>query len=187
MEGPEDEACLRRLQRLAGWYPSPDPYVRAQYEALEEELSSLTLATYTRLVAHGDCGPKDFYFDGDRLTGVLDFGAARPDYALFDIATMMMYTGIFPRDKGAEYASFIRAYLQGYPLRAEELRGLHTFLKTRFLIQVFYHLMRYREGVTQGLISREENIQGIEDGKAMLQLLEEVPRNFYLRLLESTA
>ncbi|MBI4416471.1 MAG: phosphotransferase [Euryarchaeota archaeon] len=187
LAGPEDEACLPSLRRLAGRYPSPDPYVRSQCEALEGELSSLPLATYTRLVAHGDCGPKDFYFDGDRLTGVLDFGAAGPDYVLFDIATMMMYTRIFPRERAAEYASFIRAYLEAFSLPREELRGLHAFLKTRFLIQVFYHLMRYHEGITQGLTSREENLQGVEDGKAMLRLLDEVPRDFYLRVLESTA
>ena len=180
LEGQEDEGCLPSVKRLAEHF-SPDSFVRGEYEALWEELDALPLSSYTRLVVHGDCGPKDFYFDGDRLTGILDFGAACPDYLLYDLATMMMYTQIFPKDKGNEYGSFIRAYLEAFPLPREELRGLRAFLKARFLIQVFYHWTRYRDGVTQGLSSPEDNLEGVEDGKTMLRTLADVPQDFYLQ------
>jgi len=180
LRGQGDEGCLPSVKRLAERFP-PDSFVRGEYLALWEELNALPLSSYTRLVVHGDCGPKDFYFDGDRLTGILDFGAACPDYLLYDLATMMMYTQIFPKDKGSEYGGFIRAYLEAFPLPREELRGLRAFLKARFLIQVFYHWTRYRDGVTQGLSSPEDNLEGVEDGKTMLRTLADVPQDFYLQ------
>ena len=181
LEGLEGEGkgCLASLRMFAEWFP-PDPWVRGQYEALEQDLARLPLSTYTRCVVHGDCGPKDFYFEGDRLVGILDFGAAHPDYVLYDLATMMMFTRIFTQEKRAEYESFVRAYREAFPLPREELHGLHALLRTRLLIQVGYSWRRYRRGEFQGLASPEENLEGIEEDKAMLRLMEEVPKDFYL-------
>ena len=178
LEG-EEKGCLASLRMFAEWFP-PDPWVRGQYEALEQDLSRLALATYTRCVVHGDCGPKDFYFEGDRLVGILDFGAAHPDYVLYDLATMMMFTRIFAREKRAEYESLVRAYREVFPLPREELLGLHALLRTRLLIQVGHSWRRYRRGEFQGLASPKENLEGIEEDKAMLRLMEEVPKDFYL-------
>ena len=178
LEG-EGKGCLASLRMFAEWFP-PDPWVRGQYEALEQDLSRLPLSTYTRCVVHGDCGPKDFYFEGDRLAGILDFGAAHPDYVLYDLATMMMFTRIFAQEKRAEYESFVQAYREAFPLPREELLGLHALLRTRLLIQVGHSWRRYCRGEFQGLASPEENLEGIEEDKAMLRLMEEVPKDFYL-------
>lgn len=175
----EGKGCLASVRKFAEWFP-PDPWVRGQYEALERELARLPLSMYTRCVVHGDCGPKDFYFEGDRLSGILDFGAAHPDYVLYDLATMMMYTRTFAQEKRTEYESFIRAYRGAFPLPPEELGGLHAFLRTRFLIQVGFSWRRYRRGESQGLTSPEDNLEGMEWDIAMLRLMEEIPKDFYL-------
>ena len=177
--GQEGVGSLPSVRRLSEGFP-PDDFVRREYQGLQDEIASLPLSAFTRGVVHGDPGPKDFYFEGDRLVGVLDFGAACPDYILYDLATMMMYTWIVPAQKKTDYQSFMRAYLESFPLPREELGGLHAFLRARFLIQVFYHWMRYREAVTQGLSSPQDNLEGVEDGKAMLKLLAEVPTGQYL-------
>lgn len=174
----EGKGCLASLRMFADWFP-PDPWFRRQYEALERELARLPLSDYTRCVVHGDCGPKDFFFEGDRIVGILDFGAAHPDYVLYDLATMMMYTRTFAQEKRPEYESFIRTYREAFPLPSEELLGLHAMLRTRFLIQVGFSWRRYRRGEFQGLASPNENLEGIEWDKAMLQLMEEIPRDFY--------
>ncbi|MEE9237087.1 MAG: hypothetical protein V3U52_04800 [Thermoplasmata archaeon] len=74
----------------------------------------------------------------------------------------------------------MRAYPQAFPIPREELLGLHALLKTSLLIQVGFHWSRYPPEVFQGLASPEENVERIENDKAMLRLMEDIPKDFYL-------
>ncbi|MFQ5934761.1 MAG: phosphotransferase, partial [Dehalococcoidia bacterium] len=47
----QGKGCLSSLRMFSEWFP-PDPWLRGQYEAVERELASLPLSTYTRCVVH---------------------------------------------------------------------------------------------------------------------------------------
>lgn len=183
LEGKEEDACLPALGHLVPGMPN-DPTVQRQYRELQEELASLPLDRFTQSIIHGDCSPGDFFFKGGRFVGILDFSAACPDYVLYDVASTMMYCGIYAKERKADFLRFIRPYREQFPLPAEEFASLHAFLKARFLIQVTYHWLRYREGMTYLGGTLEDNLQGVEDGRAMLKNLEKVPVDFYARALD---
>ncbi len=44
--------------------------------------------------------------------------------------------------------------------------------------------MRYRQGITYGEGTAEDNLQGVKDSREMPQRLEEVPEDFYARALD---
>jgi len=62
---------------------------------------------------------------------------------------------------------------------------MNIVLKTRWLIQIYFHQYRYEEGIIRGLDTgkREENLEGVGDGKHFLEVLEETPQDFFFNVL----
>ena len=167
-----DEDNIASVRNMAHIYPVKDDYINKQYKEWEKEIELLPTHLLTKAVIHGDVGPKDFFFKDGNFIGILDFNAAGYDYLLFDIAPMMMYCGLFYPKKIDDYIRFVHAYLEESPIKKEEFKWLHTILKTRWLVQIFFHQFRYVEGIIRGLDSgnREENLQGVKDGKHFLKI-----------------
>lgn len=180
-----DEDTIASLRNMASRYPIKDDYINKQYQEWEMEIEHLPVHLLTKAVIHGDVGPKDFFFKDDVYTGIIDFNAAGYDYLLFDIAPMMMYCGLSYPKKIDDYVRFVRAYLEESPIKKEEFKWLSTILKTRWLVQIFFHQYRYVKGIIRGLDSgkREENLQGVKDGKHFLKILEKVSPNYFFRVL----
>ncbi|MFX1281882.1 MAG: phosphotransferase [Promethearchaeota archaeon] len=180
-----EEDHIASVRNMAKCYPVKDGYINNQYKEWEKEIEKLPTKLLTKAVVHGDIGPKDFFFKEGVFTGIIDFNAAGYDYLLFDIAPMMMYCDLFYPEKKNEYIRFVHAYLEESPIKKEEFKWLNIILKTRWLIQIFFHQYRYEEGIIRGLESgkREENLEGVKDGKHFLEVLEETPQDFYFIVL----
>jgi homoserine kinase type II len=188
------EECLTKavntityVKESAKKYMPNSAYIQNQYREWEEEILQLPANLLTKAVIHGDVGPKDFFFKDGQYTGIIDFNAAVYDFLLFDIAPMMMYCGLFDLSKNAGYyRGFIKAYLDESPVDKEEFKWLHVILKTRWLLQIFYHQYRYDEGITQGSETGEieENLQGVIDGEYFLKMLEKYPKDRFYDVLD---
>ena len=174
------EDSLKQLRRLAKNYMPKDPYIREKYSEFERGLKDVPLKNLKRSIINSDCGPDDFLFKDNKFKGILDFGDSHFNYVLYDIATTMMYCGIYRKDKKKEYLSFIKAYLKEFSLPKEELKYLPTFLKMRFLLQAIYHWSRFKQRIHQGTGNVKGNLKGVEDAKKMLKELEKVSKDFYL-------
>lgn len=180
-----DKDTIASVRNMANRYPVKDDYINGKYQEWEKEMEILPTHLLTKAVIHGDVGPKDFFFKEGVYTGIIDFNAAGFDYLLFDIAPMMMYCGLFYPKNINDYVRFVHAYLEESPIKKEEFKWLSTILKTRWLLQIFFHQYRYEEGIIRGLDTgrREENLQGVEDGKLFLKILEQFSPNDFFKVL----
>jgi Ser/Thr protein kinase RdoA (MazF antagonist) len=174
------------VRNSAQKYMPKNAYIESQYQEWEEEIKQLPATSLTKAVIHGDIGPKDFFFKDGEFTGIIDFNAAVFDFLLFDIAPMMMYCGLYEPRNAKHYIEFVNAYLEESPAQKEEFKWLHTILKTRWLLQIFYHQYRYVEGITQGSETGnvEENLQGVTDGEYFLRNLEKCPKHYFYEVLD---
>jgi Ser/Thr protein kinase RdoA (MazF antagonist) len=180
-----EEDHIASVKNMAKKYPVNDDYINIQYKEWEKEIEKMPTDVLTKAVVHGDIGPKDFFFKKGVFTGIIDFNAAVYDYILFDIAPMMMYCDLFYPKNKKDYIRFVHAYLEESPIKKEEFNWLHLILKTRWLIQIYFHQYRYEEGIIRGLDSgkREENLEGVMDGKLFLEVLEKTPQDFFIQVL----
>lgn len=166
-------------------YMPNNGYIKQQYEVWEQEINYFPKDRLTKAVIHGDVGPKDFFFKDGNYMGIIDFNAAHLDFLLFDIAPMMMYCDLYRPERKEQYNTFITAYLAEAPITKEELKWLHLVLRTRWLLQIFYHQSRYVEGITQGLESGkvEENLDGVHDGERFLKIANKTSKDFYFKTI----
>ncbi|MFX1312620.1 MAG: phosphotransferase [Promethearchaeota archaeon] len=180
-----DRNTIASVRNMAIKYMVNDDYIYTQYKEWENDIERLPAQLLTKAVIHGDIGPKDFFFKNGSLTGIIDFNTAGYDYLLFDIAPMMMYCGIYHPKRINDYIKFVHAYLEESPIKKEEFKWLYLILKTRWLGQIFQHQYRYVEGITRGLDTnnREENLQGVKDGKYFLKILENSSHNDFFEVL----
>lgn len=170
---------------MATKYMPEDDYVKEQYKKWEEEINKLPEDILTEAVIHGDIGPHDFFFHNNEYTGLIDLNAAYTDYLLFDIAPSFMYCGLYNEDQEERVKVFLKAYFEESPIKLEELKWLPLILRTRWLIQIFYHQYRYQEGITQGSSTGEveENLQGVRDGILFLKETNKLPIDYYYNLI----
>ena len=170
LDGREDFECLKILKNLAKKYMPKDDYVKTKYNLLEKDLKEIKLRKLTKAIINADCGPQDFFFQDSKFTGILDFGDSHLDYILYEIATFIMYSKIYPDTK--EYKIFIDAYLKEFPRMKKEIKYVDIFFKVRLFIQILYHWYRYKEKITQGVNKNSDNLQGVKHGKKALEKLE---------------
>jgi homoserine kinase type II len=113
----------------AGWWHEVAARWRPQLPEMDAELLGLTLADFDQLtqrmgelprgLIHGDLFRDNTLFDGNTVSGVLDFSEAAEDYLLLDIAiTMNDFCRAWP-GIGLRLTS-ARAFIAGY----ESLRAL---------------------------------------------------------------
>ena len=172
--------CIRSLKNLAEKYMPGDEFVQHQYASWLKEIPSVPLEKLTKCIVNGDLQPWMFFFKDEKFTGIIDFGSSSYNFALFDVATMMMYCGLFKPDRFEYYKDFIKGYLGKGPISIRELSFLRFFIKTRFLIQVLYFSLRLMKNILQGVDSKKDNIKGFEEGKDFLRIIDSIPPNRFL-------
>ncbi len=102
-------------------------------------------------VIHADLFPDNVFFEGDRVTGVIDFYFACNDLLAYDVA-ICLNAWCFEHDGGLNVTK-ARALLQGYrrrrPLEAAELAALPVLARAsafRFLMTRLYDWLHQVEG-----------------------------------------
>jgi Ser/Thr protein kinase RdoA (MazF antagonist) len=146
--------------------------VAAAYARFREELEGLPPPTQAAL--HGDLGPGCFLFQGEEVSGILDFGAASYWYLLYDVASCVMYVRGYWPERAPHCRRLLSGYASAAPIDGGELRFLPLFVRCRALVQVGYFDMRVREGITQGN-DLTANRRGLANGIRMLELAERLP------------
>jgi homoserine kinase type II len=131
------ESVHRRLR------PAIRAYDARVEETVAEELSYLAERMPKDLpqgVIHGDLFPDNVLFDGERLTGMLDFYFACRDALLYDVA-ICLNAWCFEASDGAfnftKASRFLRAYLSVRPQEAGEIEHLPVLCRAaalRFLL-----------------------------------------------------
>jgi homoserine kinase type II len=182
-------AVRRRLEVLAGWHhlvssgwrplTSPDPRLAAVRPAAERAWRLLPgrLQEVGRQLRpwadpHRPVQPclcdlwhDHLLFDGDRLTGLIDYGAVKPDHVAVDLARML---GSLVGDDAQGWEFGLRAYGRVRPLSDDEAELAHVLDRTGTVLGVvnwlrwLYHERRAYDdlaavaGRLEGLLARVE-------------------------------
>jgi len=80
---PELHESLRNYERIR---PAEGRILRWHLDWTRAGFARLDLTRAERIVLHGDFAPWNLLFDGDRLSGILDFEAAHRNYRVADFA-----------------------------------------------------------------------------------------------------
>jgi homoserine kinase type II len=111
-------------------------------------------------VLHGDTAGPDFLFEeAAGQVGLVDWGAVMHGPLLYDVGTVC---GLRHLD-GDRRRIFVTAYLQGAPLREDELVFLDDFVRLRWAVQARYFSWRISQRVRTGIASDRENRSGLRD------------------------
>jgi homoserine kinase type II len=180
-------AVRRRLDFLrdwhalvdSGWRPQPNaadplrPLVERAWRILPHRLDEVSRrlaswATTARPVQPCLCDlwHDHLLFEGNRLTGLIDYGAAKPDHVSIDLARML---GSLVGDDPDGWALGLHAYHQIRPLTAEDEELAHVLDQTGTVVGIanwlrwLYHDGRTRDDRSaihtrlEGLIRRIES------------------------------
>jgi homoserine kinase type II len=100
---------------------------------------------------HGDYFPDNVFFDGDAVTGVIDFHFVCTDLFAYDLA-IALNAWCFDADNNfvqARYESFLRGYQSARALSAEEIKSLPVLLQgaaLRFLLSRIEEKLKWNAG-----------------------------------------
>lgn len=180
---------INRIKEVdSTWLAIPDiQYVRDQHSQWVDELKEIPLKKLTKGVIHGNIGPNaNILHINGKISGFTNFFEARYGYYLFDLATFMMYGQLFHKDNAELTKHFLLSYLDTGPIRRKEIKYLRFFLRMRFLLQVMFFAKRTELGHLQGVESKKENLQGLEDGIKFLKILDDVPKGHFAKLIEGS-
>ncbi|WP_338876260.1 phosphotransferase [Spirosoma sp. SC4-14] len=144
------ETTLQRpLQRLKPWFvddPEGYSYLLAIAGQVIQKLGTFDTDCFSYGYCHYDYLPKNFHFDGDRLT-LFDFDFAGKGFLANDLASFLVHfffhtaTGkITKGEADRQYLLFVEGYRQIRPLSDEELEAV-PFLGIMFWI--FYLGFQY--------------------------------------------
>jgi Ser/Thr protein kinase RdoA (MazF antagonist) len=118
-------AVLRRLRAFAewrgllrdGWRPPAGPALSHWMDAVPGLLRRWADREWQVHPCVGDPWHDNLLFDGDRLTGLVDYGAAKIDHPAADLARLL---GSLVEDDAVGWAVGLRAYRRVRPFSAEE-------------------------------------------------------------------
>jgi UDP-N-acetyl-D-glucosamine dehydrogenase len=153
--GAGEPAPLVEL-RLRTARASLDPFLRRRATEVIEELGRIA-PDLPRLVIHGGARRGSVLFDGDRLSGLLDFDSAAPDVRVLDIAVAAhdvakIYTSLGAEDHKVELdlhrvAALLDAYVdQSGWLTSAEAIALPQLIETKRLKRAFGRMARVSNG-----------------------------------------
>jgi Ser/Thr protein kinase RdoA (MazF antagonist) len=139
-------AIARRLDRLADWEDAVRAGWRPEFSATDSDsIAPVALKAWNLLPAHlvnvrpllsplrlvqfpvhtclGDIWRSHVLFQGDRVVGIIDFGAVRTDSPAVDLARLL---GSLSPFEDEQYAIGLQAYRKLIPVSSEELRLVHA-------------------------------------------------------------
>jgi homoserine kinase type II len=127
------------LERCRGEADAVEPGLEAEIAAELEALARFWPQDLPAGVIHADLFPDNVFFEGDAVTGIIDFYFACDDLLAYDVA-ICLNAWCFERD-GSFNVTRARALLQGYgrrrPLRPAEIAALPVLARgsaLRFLM-----------------------------------------------------
>jgi homoserine kinase type II len=118
-------AVLRRLRAAVewrdlirdGWRPPAPPALLRWMEAVPGLLGGWACREWPLQPCVGDPWHENLLFDGDRLTGLVDYGAAKVDHPAADVARLL---GSLAEDDSDGWTAGLRAYRRVRPFSDDE-------------------------------------------------------------------
>jgi homoserine kinase type II len=118
-------AVLRRVRAFAewrdllrdGWRPPAGPALARRMDAVPGQLRRWVDREWPLQPCVGDPWHDNLLFDGDRLAGLVDYGAAKLDHPAADVARLL---GSLAEDDADGWAVGLRAYRRVRPFSAED-------------------------------------------------------------------
>ena len=87
-------------------------------------------------VVHNDANDYNVLVEGDRVTGLIDFGDMSWQPIICDVAIALAYLILDREEPLAVCADFLRAYAAQHPLREEELDILFELIRARLAVSL---------------------------------------------------
>jgi Ser/Thr protein kinase RdoA (MazF antagonist) len=162
-----------------------DPSIEHQYNNWKIEANKILFDNLSFGICHDDIKPGDFFLIDDKLSGILDFNNARFGYLLADLAAMIMYCGMYKKNKQNRFLSFIFNYIEFSCVKIEELKLLQFFFKTRAMLQILYFSYRIQTQTIQGVGSQDDNFIGLNDGIQFVKFANELPKSYFYDLVKN--
>jgi homoserine kinase type II len=145
-------AAWRKLITACG--NKADTIESGLYEFLMKELSFLENALPSDLprgVVHADLFPDNIFFDGEKLTGVIDFYFACSETLVYDLM-LTMNAWCFEKNQPLDTqksSAFLNSYHQNRPLTIEEQKHLPLFGRAaalRIIATRLYDMLHPKDG-----------------------------------------
>jgi Ser/Thr protein kinase RdoA (MazF antagonist) len=151
--GPTGTGNLTRVCPLAGRFLTADEqkrlnsdfsYISSQFIDVQRELAEI-YPRLNRLIIHGSFGRSALIFDGERLTGIVDYDRATHGLCGMDLAyTVKAFCRIHDQHREeyrvgfdySRYRALILAYREVEPLAREEIQALPLIFREQRLVKV---------------------------------------------------
>lgn len=149
-------------------------HTRASLERVMATHDALTASLPTQFV-HGDFAFPNLLIDGRKVTGLLDFEFAGPDFRAADLATALYVIAVRADDvtRWPALEAFTRGYRTVLPLDPLEIAALPALMLRRSAIGLVHWTGRWRQGIG----SRDEPRARVERSALFATWLEdEAPR-----------
>lgn len=108
-----------------------------RFNKIKTELEKLILPeNLTKGIIHGDYDKSNIKFNGNSISGILDFDDSHYGYKIHDLSILILYWAIFyPKKIKFDVAKIIVKYYEDqYPLTVKEKQSLFDFIKFSGLI-----------------------------------------------------
>ena len=107
---------------------------RAILEEILGRYEALDFGGFRRSVIHGDANTHNVLAEGDRITGLIDFGDIHHGATVAELAVACAYAALGKPDPISAMAHVARGYQEIYPLTELELDALFTLIVTRLAV-----------------------------------------------------
>lgn len=142
------------------WVESVRPFINvlvAEMRRLEDRLVELKAANLPEQLIHGDLHFDNVLFDGDKVTGLLDFEFAAEDWRAMELAVCLSKYAA-EEDPFNKIDNYISGFCQYAVLNKAEVEGVPDMINLRILSNVLYFVGRAlaKEDTIEALTSRAE-------------------------------
>ena len=122
-----------------------DDALPQEFCAIHSELDILEKKWPTNLpkgTIHGDLWYKNVFFEGNRISAILEYHKPLTDCLVYDLATVMkgIYFSQDTQDQDLKFNAFLKHYEFARPLSEEELYALPTMLHAKILYTILFML-----------------------------------------------
>lgn len=145
-----DQALVQHLQRYEAVRPEEGYALRWHLDIARERLGGLDFTSVEKLVMHGDFVGRNLLFEGERLTGILDFELTHLGYRAADFG--MSWRGC--------YDEVVHGYEEVHPL---------SELDRQLIVPSFWAGLVF--GVTKELAAMDDDALSLKDFTWHLKLL----------------
>jgi Ser/Thr protein kinase RdoA (MazF antagonist) len=116
-----------------------DAALRLQLNSCVQQFENVVLPRLPRLrrsIIHGDANNHNVVVDGERITGIIDFGDMVQSYTVGELAIALAYVVLGNSDPLACVKYVVGAYVREWMLTEDELESLWTLMLMRLCMSV---------------------------------------------------